>query len=152
MELERRPERQLTPIDDGPTAVSTPASRVLDVLQRARNAEGEPRLKLAAQLNGLLKRPVHDAEREAFAQLIIEKLDDEAFHDLYDDKGGSCRAAAVEAVLSLGFPWALHVWPDDLEYLRAVRPVSTGSPTLRAMAVVTGVLAALFALAFFIHL
>jgi hypothetical protein len=149
MQQERSPEQQRVAVDDPPSA--TAASRVLDTLQRARNSEGEARLLLCARLNALLKRGTGQEEREAFAQLIIEKLDDEAFHDLYDAEGLSCRAAAVDAVLALGFPWALHVWPDDLEYLRAMKPSRSGSPTLRAMAVVTGVLAALFALAFFIH-
>ena len=93
-----------------------------------------------------------EAEREARAQFLLERLDDEAFHDLYDSDGVSCRAVAVEAVLALGFPWALHLEPDDLDYLRTVKPTRLAPSGWRAMAVVTGVLAALFALAFFIHL
>jgi len=150
MQQQRRQE-QLVPVDEE-AQLATPASRVLDTLQRARNSEGDARLKLAGDLNALLRAGARGDEREPLAQLIIEKLDDEAFHDLFDSEGQSCRAAAVEAVLAFGFPYALNVWPDDLEYLRAMKPVSPGSPTLRAMAVVTGVLAALFALAFFIHL
>jgi hypothetical protein len=136
-------------LEQAPTAAS--AARLLETLQQARNSEGEGRLKLAGELNALLRRSTPVEEREPVAHLIIEKLDDEAFHDLYDAEGASCRAIAVEAVLALGFPFALHLWPDDLEYLRAMKPIDPGSPTLRAMAIVTGVLAALFALAFFIH-
>ena len=124
----------------------------LEALQRARNSEGDERLKLAGQLNALLRRRPHDAEREGWAQFLLEKLDDEAFHDLYDEGGVSCRAVAVEAVLGLGFPYALHLEPDDLEYLRTVKPTRLAPGGWGAMAVVTGVLAALFALAFFIHL
>lgn len=145
----QRPVDPIVAYDEAPSALSS--AQVLETLQLARNSEGEGRLKLAGTLNEQLKRGPSEGDREAFAALIIEKLDDEAFHDLFDTEGVSCRAVAVEALLALGFPHALNLWPDDLEYYRAVRPATSGSPTLRAMAVVTGVLAALFALAFFIH-
>jgi hypothetical protein len=144
-----RPADPIIAIDDSPSTLSS--AQVLETLQLARNSEGEGRLRLAGVLNDLLRRGPSEGDREAFAQQIIEKLDDEAFHELYDAEGISCRAVAVEALLALGFPHALNLWPDDLEYYRALKPSNTGSPTLRAMAVVTGVLAALFALAFFIH-
>ncbi len=130
----------------------SPAAAPLEVLQRARNSEGDERLQLAGKLNALMRKPPPETEREAWAQFLIEKLDDEAFHELYDAEGVSCRAVAVEAVLALGFPYALHVEPADLEYLRTVLPSRGGAGGWRAMAVVTGVLAVLFALAFFIHL
>lgn len=135
-----------------PQAQAPAASAPLEALQRARNSEGDERLQLAGHLNALLRRLPGDADREEWAQFLLEKLDDEAFHDLYDDDGVSCRAVAVDAVLSLGFPYALHLEPDDLEYLRTVKPSRLPAGGWRAMAVVTGVLAALFALAFFIHL
>ena len=124
----------------------------LETLQRARNADGDERLELATKLNELMRGAPAETEREARAQFLLERLDDEAFHDLYDSDGVSCRAVAVEAVLALGFPWALHLEPDDLDYLRTVKPTRLAPSGWRAMAVVTGVLAALFALAFFIHL
>lgn len=142
-QVQRKPTQELdAPAWQGP----------LETLQRARNAEGDDRLQLAAQLNQLMRTAPSDAEREARAQFLLERLDDEAFHDLYDSDGVSCRAVAVEAVLALGFPWALHLEPDDLDYLRTVKPSRLAPSGWRAMAVVTGVLAALFALAFFIHL
>jgi hypothetical protein len=145
---EREQQRQ-----QGSEALGThPASAPLEMLQRARNSEGDQRLELAARLNALLRRRPLEAEREEWSQFLLEKLDDEAFHDLYDSEGVSCRAVAVEAVLALGFPYALHLEPDDLEYLRTVKPSRLPAAGWRAMAVVTGVLAALFALAFFIHL
>jgi hypothetical protein len=134
------------------TELAASASSALDLLQRARNSEGDERFQLAGRLNTLLRAAPPADEREARAQFLLEKLDDEAFHDLYDGDGSSVRAVAVEALLALGFPWALHLDPDDLDYLRAVKPQRTTASGWRAMAVVTGVLAALFALAFFIHL
>jgi hypothetical protein len=136
--------------DDGIMAPA--ASAVSEALQRARNGEAGNRPKLGGALNALLRRPVAQLERGAMAQLLLEKLDDGAFHDLYDGDGVSCRATAVEAVLALGYPYALNVMPDDLEYLRSMKPVTTRAATLRIMAVVTGLLAALFALGFLIHL
>lgn len=151
IEQQREPQQSVEQVDTvqvGGGVISVP----LETIQQARNAEGDARVELAGQLNALLrKRPV-EAERERWAQFLIERLDDEAFHDLYDSDGVSCRAVAVEAVLALGFPWALHLRPDDLEYLRTVKPSRLAPSGWRAMAVVTGVLAALFALAFFIHL
>ena len=145
---QRTPQTQLAPAPE--TAAAAPDS--LETLQRARNADGDERLELAGRLNAQLRRHPSEAEREQWAQFLLERLDDEAFHDLYDSDGVSCRAVAVEAVLALGFPFALHLEPDDLEYLRTVRPSRIAPSGWRAMAVVTGVLAALFALAFFIHL
>lgn len=142
----QHPQQQLS-IDE-----SSLTSVALETLQRARNSEGDDRLELATELNRLLRRGPPEGERELWAQFVLERLDDEAFHDLYDSEGISCRAIAVEAVLSLGFPHALHLEPDDLEYLRTVKPSRIAPSGWRAMAVVTGVLAALFALAFFIHL
>lgn len=147
MREQLQPESPLTEVPEAPLQASP-----LETLQRARNSEGDERLQLAGRLNAQLKRRPADAERDGWAQFLLEKLDDEAFHDLYDEGGLSCRAAAVEAVLSLGFPFALHLDPDDLDYLRTVKPSRSAPGAWRAMAVVTGVLAALFALAFFIHL
>ncbi|MBK7862237.1 MAG: hypothetical protein IPJ65_27245 [Archangiaceae bacterium] len=124
----------------------------IELLQRARNSDGDARLELAGRLNALLRQVPAEAEREGFAQFVVEKLDDEGFHDLYDGDGVSCRAVAVEAVLALGFPYALHLTPTDLEYLRSVKPAGSSVGLWGAMALVTGVLVALFALAFFIHL
>ncbi|MBL8957069.1 MAG: hypothetical protein JNK82_40220 [Myxococcaceae bacterium] len=142
-------EQQVVAQDEG---VAVVASAPLEMLQRARNSEGDERLQLAGRLNALLKKSAAEHEREVWGQFLIEKLDDEAFHELYDSEGVSCRAVAVEAVLALGFPHALHLEPADLEYLRTVKPNRGAPGGWRAMAVVTGVLAALFALAFFIHL
>lgn len=138
--------------------VSSPAEAVLpgttgaalETLQRARNSEGADRLELAAKLNALLRIGARE-ETQVWGQFLIDKLDDEAFHDLYDGEGTSCRALAVEALLSLGFPWALHLDPSDVDYLRAVKPTTTPWGGWQAMAVVTGLLALLFGLAFFIH-
>src|SRR5262249_53286380 len=74
------------------------------------------------ELNRLLKLPVAQTDRQAVAELILKKLDEKRFEGLRGADGTSCRAAAVEAVLSLGFPWALHVDPDDLAHLRAEQP------------------------------
>jgi len=124
----------------------------LDLLQRARNSEGDERLQLAGRLNELMRKSASDPNRESWAKFLVDMLEDKGFHDLYDGDGVSCRAVAAQAILTFGFPYALHLHPDDLDYLRTVSPNTTAPGGWRAMAVVTGVLAALFALAFFIHL
>jgi hypothetical protein len=60
--------------------------------------------------------------------------------ELEDEEGHTCRAAAVEGLLSLGFPYALEVRPEDLEHLRKVqRPRSSIAwAPLMAFAVLAG--------------
>ena len=54
------------------------------------------------------------------AALLTRLLDSRALDGL-EHGGSSLRAVAVEALLELGFPHALEVRPEDLEFLRATQ-------------------------------
>lgn len=59
------------------------------------------------------------APSEAHGRALLKLLDDGAFNDLVADDGSLTRELAVEALLRLGYPWALRVHPDELAWYRA---------------------------------
>jgi hypothetical protein len=87
-----------------------------ELIQRSRNATGAERAKLCTRVNRAALSSADDKERRA--ALLLEMLDDEALHELEDEHGVHCRAVAVEAVLAIGYPWALQLDPDDVQFLR----------------------------------
>ena len=95
----------------------SPTRHLISVVQQARNAEGEEREEWAASLNALLSRPP-PKDTEAWGFTLIEFLEDGAFEGMEDEDGIQCRTCAVEAVLALGYPWALHLTPEDVDRVR----------------------------------
>lgn len=59
------------------------------------------------------------APAEASGRALLALLDQGAFHQLVGDDGTPTRVLAVEALLRLGYPWALEVHPDELAWYRA---------------------------------
>jgi hypothetical protein len=55
----------------------------------------------------------------AAADFLVRQLEGGTFTELEDQRGRSTRAAAVRALLALGYPYALDVSPEDLGHLRA---------------------------------
>jgi len=53
------------------------------------------------------------------ARALIEGLEQGRFNELIDERGRLLRALAVEALLRLGYPWALQIVPGDLDWYRA---------------------------------
>ncbi len=90
-----------------------------ELIQRARNAVGEERAWLCTLVNRSLAALPAARDKDKQAPLLLQMLDDEALHDMEDDKKVPCRAVAVEALLSIGYPWALQLDPDDVDFLRA---------------------------------
>jgi hypothetical protein len=91
--------------------------RLAGLLARAAGAEGEGRRAAAGELNAALDRAGRHPSR-GLADLLLRWLDQGDLDGLEDAEGRSCRAAAVEALLSMGYPFALEVRPEDLEHLR----------------------------------
>ena len=91
---------------------------LIGLVQRARNAEADDRVRLCDQVNQALSALPSTPDPAAAARQVLTLLDDEALHGLVDSRGAECRRAALEAVLAMGFPWALHIEPEDLDYLR----------------------------------
>jgi len=55
---------------------------------------------------------------EANATELVRLLDADAFTGLEDAKGQPVKARALLALLRMGYPWALHIKPEDLAWLR----------------------------------
>lgn len=91
-----------------------------ELVQRARNSAGQETEWLAGLINERLEALGPGAGPEV-GPLLLEWIEDGAFEGLVAGDGWACRAAAVAAVLELGYPHALSLDPDDLEFLRAER-------------------------------
>lgn len=89
-----------------------------ELIQRARNAEGEERAWLCTLVNRALVALCGASDKDRQAALLLEMLDDEALHGLEDEQRNPCRAVAVEALLTIGYPWALQLMPEDVQFLR----------------------------------
>ncbi|MCY1031141.1 hypothetical protein OV207_06705 [Corallococcus sp. BB11-1] len=120
---------------------------MLLLAQQARRASGAERLRLAAQLNELLADLAAEGGGRVEADAFHRLLEGGTLEGLVDADGRTCRAAAVESLLALGFPYALEVRPEDLEHLRSTPVLGTqlspprGGP-FPALAVGLGALAA----------
>ncbi|MEW6429921.1 MAG: hypothetical protein AB1730_00320 [Myxococcota bacterium] len=58
---------------------------------------------------------------EANAQELLKLLDADAFGAWTDDEGRPLKLRALLALLRMGYPWALHIKPEDLAWLRAAQ-------------------------------
>ncbi|MCP3138927.1 hypothetical protein LXT23_16585 [Pyxidicoccus sp. QH1ED-7-1] len=93
---------------------------LLVLTEQARRASSMPeRQELASKLNALLAQMAAEGGDRQVADTFHRLLGSGKLEGLVGTEGRTCRAAAVEALLSLGFPYALEVEPEDLEYLRA---------------------------------
>src|SRR5438270_477680 len=84
------------------------------MLEAALSLEGAARRLNLNELNAALR-----AATPAQAPEITRLLDSAILGELEDQSGHCCRAVAVEALLRFGFPWAMHVTPEDLAFARA---------------------------------
>jgi hypothetical protein len=119
--LVRELERETAPLATQETQPSEKAVTLIELVQRARNSTGQEQLWLATLVNQRLKKIGALPEPEKLVTFLLEQLDDQSFAGLKDKKGWPCRAAAVEAVIELGYPHALQLDPEDVEYLTQER-------------------------------
>ncbi|WP_257461057.1 hypothetical protein [Archangium lipolyticum] len=88
------------------------------LVEEARAASGAERQALAARLNRELEAlELEEGSREV-ADLLLHLLESGQLEGLEAAEGRTCRGVAVETLLGLGYPYALEVRPEDLEYLR----------------------------------
>jgi len=88
------------------------------LLAELPQADEARRLELARGLNEVLvamRAPGHEKEESL---LVRSALEGKALTGLVDVLGHSCRKEAVETLLACGYPWALEVPPEDLEFAR----------------------------------
>ncbi|MCP3163026.1 hypothetical protein [Myxococcus qinghaiensis] len=106
-----------------------PVELPLPVLVRVEQAVGASeadRPEAASRLNEVLAQLASGGGERQVADTLHRLLDGGRLDGLVDAEGRSCRAVAVESLLSLGFPYALEVEPDDLKHLRANAAARSG--------------------------
>ncbi len=98
-------------------------------------ARDQPTPARAGKLNLWLRERRPRVDPRALADALVRGLEAGDFDRLSDRSGTSCRAAAVGALLELGYPFALEVAPEDLQFFRhatARRRLFTGWSVLGA--------------------
>lgn len=96
-------------------AAPAPLSRLVLELAGLAPEDRAPAMQaLATRLEQLTAGPDGDD-----ARALIEGLEQGRFNELIDERGRPLRALAVEALLRLGYPWALQIVPGDLDWYRA---------------------------------
>lgn len=128
----------------GASAVAVPIDALEAILTAARTARGRERNACLQQWRDRLRIvPEAPAAREARARWLTELLQEGDLESLVGARRWTARATAAEALLSLGYPYALEIHPDDLEHLRAVQALQRpeSSVLLAGMAVTACLLA-----------
>ncbi|HZN94034.1 MAG TPA: hypothetical protein VFB81_15080 [Myxococcales bacterium] len=111
------PDRVTSPEPAPERSFASPVERLSTLLQKADAATGDARRSATGELNELLGQMSRFASRPV-ADLLLRWLDQGSLTDLEDGDGQTARAAATAAVLSMGYPYALEISPDDLDHLR----------------------------------
>jgi hypothetical protein len=101
---------------------------LLALVEEAQRASGTEREALAAQVNQQLEVLTSEEDSREVADLLHHLLEGGQLTALMDVEGHSCRGVAVEALLALGYPYALEVRPEDLEHLREGRKPQATPP------------------------
>ncbi len=109
------PLESLAPFEGGPASKAVPALNHLVKAVREAATDAERR-DFCGQINKVLEAMQQPNETQA--RSLVGWLDEEAFHGLVDGESMPCRAVAVGALLRMGYPYALEVDPDDLEFFR----------------------------------
>jgi len=128
------PER-MAPEPAPERAYATPLERLAALQQRAESTTGDARRSAVSELNTLLAQLSRHPSRP-LADFLLRWLDKGTLADLEDAEGQTSRAAATAAVLTMGYPYALEISPDDLDHLRERSAVSGTGGTLASFLVV----------------
>jgi hypothetical protein len=96
--------------------VSLPAELpALTVLVEEARAPGAARAEVDALIAGLSQPLPPEASPRERADLLLSLMEDAQIADYTGSDGRTVRVAAVQALLSLGYPYALEVPPEALE-------------------------------------
>lgn len=120
-------------------------ARLKEALRRARDASSSSRPSVCGELN-LLLGTLPGPHRAPWYECLLGLLEARAFDGLVDEHGVSCGERAVAALLDAGYPWALHVAPEDLARFRGTPPPPASMATRVAVVLsgaITGVTAVL---------
>ncbi len=103
----------------------------VQILASANSKEGRAAAdRFGIGLKSLAQHEPTVGTRDLFQALLASRELDR----FVDSKGENCRVGIVQALVSLGFPYALEVDPEDLHLLRPVRRKSKGQTGLRVVA------------------
>ena len=112
--------REGAPPPGAPDAAAKPHQR-LPRLVAIATSEPDPgaRQRLVHELIEALVAMRAPGDEAAEARALLAHLESRQLRGLKDDAGRDAHREAVETLLSLGFPHALHVSPEDLAQYRA---------------------------------
>lgn len=110
---------------------------VLLLVDQAQAATGEERKALAHRINRLLDQMALEGGSRHVADWFHHLIESGRLEGLVDGAGFSCHDTAVQGLLSMGFPYALEIRPEDLERVRPKENRPRRGPNLKpAVAVV----------------
>lgn len=130
----------VVPVSDE-QAVAAEQVTLSELVKRAHEALDDERKQLSTVLLATLERLplIEQPERDRQVALVLELLDNQKLDGLVGDGGVTCRAAAIEAVLRVGYPWALQLEPDDMDFFRTQkRPFEKRAPLVKVGAALAG--------------
>ncbi|WP_225409969.1 hypothetical protein [Stigmatella hybrida] len=117
-----------------PTSPTPPLGLPLPLMALVEQAHREERdaqqRRLAGRINQALAQLAHGEGGRPVADVFHRLIEGGMLEGLEDEKGQACVEAALQGLLSLGFPYALEVRPEDLERLRASPPAAPSAPGL----------------------
>ncbi len=122
--------------DVAPVDLDASAARVERLPELVQSVGATPVLlrdELATRINDVLvamRAPGHEAEE---SELLVELLTTKVLNELLDTQGRSCRKEAVETLMACGYPHALLLAPEDVEFARTWR-LSNEPATAEALA------------------
>ncbi|HEX8703721.1 MAG TPA: hypothetical protein VF815_33095 [Myxococcaceae bacterium] len=97
----------------------------LEVLLQAARAPDAARPEVDALIAGMAQPLAPEQSPRERADLLLSLIEDRHLGDFSGSRGQTVRSAAVQALLALGYPYALEVPPEALEGRSARRSDST---------------------------
>jgi hypothetical protein len=91
---------------------------VLLLIDQARSASGAERQELSRRINRWLDQMVREGGSRHVADWFHHLIESGRLEGLADAAGHACHETAVQGLLSMGFPYALEVRPEDLERIK----------------------------------
>jgi hypothetical protein len=91
---------------------------VLLLVDQAQSASGVERQELSRRINRWLDQMVLEGGSRHVADWFHHLIESGRLEGLADAAGHSCHETAVRGLLSMGFPYALEVRPEDLERIK----------------------------------
>ena len=117
----------LPSFDAVPGAKTPPPGTPLPVLllvDQARSAPPEEQRELARRINRLLDQMALEGGSRHVADWFHYLIEGGRLEGLVDAAGHSCHETAIKGLLSMGFPYALEISPEDLQRVRPQQPTS----------------------------